>query len=155
MGLLQNVATIIVSVSMQMLTLKRPGQADKTWPVSTAAKGTGFEPGSNKTPTGNFRIYRKIGGSEPIYTIFWDRRPVGVWDPTSPPNNKVLTRVMWLDGIDEVNNNTLRRYIFIHGTSNEPHVGTPYSAGCVTMKNADVIELYNLVDENTRVTINP
>jgi hypothetical protein len=63
-------ATIIVSVALQTLTLKRPGQADRQWPVSTAWRGTGTEIGSNKTPPGNLRIYRKIGGSQPIYTIF-------------------------------------------------------------------------------------
>jgi lipoprotein-anchoring transpeptidase ErfK/SrfK len=82
-------------------------------------------------------------------------RPVGIWDPTTPPCNEVLTRIMWLDGLDPANENTIRRYIYIHGTSNESHVGTPYSAGCVTMKNKDVIELYDLVEENTRVRINP
>ena len=137
------------------MTLKRPGMDDKTWPVSTAWRGTGFEPGSGKTPTGNLRIYRKIGGSQPIYTIFQNFRPTGIWDPTTPPCNEVLTRIMWLDGLDPQNENTIRRYIYIHGTSNENHVGTPYSAGCVTMKNKDVIELYDLVEENTRVVINP
>lgn len=146
---------ILVSVAMQSLTLKRQGQEDKIWPVSTASRGTGFTPGSHRTPTGNFRIYRRIGGSEPIYTIFEDRRPVGRWDPKTPPCNKVLTRVMWLDGLDPENENTILRYIFIHGTSNEDHVGTPYSAGCVTMKNEDVIELYDLVTENTLVKIEP
>lgn len=148
-------ATIIVSVALQTLTLKRPGKADRHWPVSTAWRGTGTGSGSHQTPPGLHRIYRKIGGSQPIYTIFDNMRPNGVWDPKTPPCNRVLTRLMWLDGLDAANSNTIRRYVFIHGTSNEDHVGEPYSAGCVTMKNKDVIELYDLVEENTRVHINP
>lgn len=108
---------------------------DKVWPVSTASRGTGTESGSLKTPLGNHRIYRKVGGSTPIYTIFENFRVAGVWNPSDPPCNKVLTRIMWLDGLDQANSNTILRYIYIHGTSNESHVGTPYSTGCVTMKN--------------------
>jgi lipoprotein-anchoring transpeptidase ErfK/SrfK len=149
--------SIVVSISLQMLTLYTPGQADRTWPVSTGWRGTGTESGSGKTPPGKLRIYKKIGHGQPIYEIFEDRRPSGkTWDPNTPPCDKVLTRIMWLDGIDtNGNQDTLRRYIFIHGTSNEDKVGSPYSAGCVTMKNKDVIELFDLVNENTRVTINP
>ena len=146
---------ITVYVASQKLVLTREGHADKTWPVSTSHRGTGMTPGSGKTPIGNFRIYQKIGGSEPIYTIFENRRPVGRWDPRTPPCNKVLTRIMWLDGLDAANKNTLSRAIYIHGTSNESHVGHPYSAGCVTMKNKDVIELFSLVEQNTHVKIVP
>lgn len=100
---------IIVSVALQTLTVTKDGSTIATFPVSTSAWGTGFEPGSKKTPTGNFRIYQKIGDGEPIYTIFEGRVPVGVWNPQDPPNNKVLTRIMWLDGLDADNKNTKDR----------------------------------------------
>lgn len=151
--MLTTFATLIVSVSLQIMTLKRPGLADKVYRVSTGLNGTGTEPGSGKTPLGKLRIYRKIGGSEPIYTIFESRKPVGVWDPNTPPCGGVLTRIMWLDGLEEKNATTLRRYIYIHATSHEEKIGTPYSEGCVMLTNKDMVELYDLVDENTRVFI--
>lgn len=100
---------LIVSVALQTMTVMQDGKVIEKFPVSTSAWGTGTTPGSKKTPTGNFRIAQKIGTGEPIYTIFEGREPHGQWDPKSPPCNKVLTRIMWLDGLDAANKNTHSR----------------------------------------------
>ena len=87
----------------------------------------------------------------PKYTILKQRRPAGVWDPDSEIGPRILTRVMWLDGIDKENINTLGRYIFIHGTPYENRIGRPNSGGCINMKNDDIMELFDLIDKDTTI----
>lgn len=122
--------------------------------VSTAARGTGFETGSLCTPTGRFRIHARIGSGEPVGTIFKARLPVGVWHPgENEEDDLILTRILQLDGLDPHNANTMQRYIYIHGTNREDLLGQPSSHGCVRLSNADMIELFDLVDECVVVEI--
>ena len=106
-----------------------------------------------KTPTGQFRVAEKIGAELPNGTIFRSRVPLDPSEPPPPTEDLVLSRILWLDGLDEHNANTRDRYIYIHGTRHEDKIGTPASCGCVRMRNADVIELFDLVDEGTPVVI--
>ncbi len=125
-----------------------------SYSISTAANGIGFEEGSYCTPIGNFTIAEKHGhGAEP-FTIFRGRLPVGVYDSAESSDiDHVLTRILWLDGLDDENANTKERYIYIHGTNQEEKIGSPASCGCIRMNNADIIDLYDRVDVGVAVTI--
>ena len=146
-----------VSVSAQRLDLVDDhGRVTRSFPVSTAKKGTGSEPDSHKTPLGWHRVCAKIGDGAAAGTQFVGRQPTGrIWKSTDPVEEKnlVLTRILWLDGEEAHNRTSKDRYIYIHGTNREDLIGTPASAGCVCLKNSDVIELYDLVPNGTRVEI--
>jgi L,D-transpeptidase YbiS len=147
--------TIHVSVARQRLTVKRGREVERTFPISTSKFGLGTEEGSFRTPTGRFRIADKIGAGEPLSSAFRARVP---FQPTAADlhgDDLVMTRILWLDGLDDANANTHSRYIYIHGTNHEELIGTPASHGCIRMRNADVAELFELVDVGTPVVITP
>jgi lipoprotein-anchoring transpeptidase ErfK/SrfK len=144
---------IHISIRDQRLTLKEGEAPVRTYPVSTSRFGVGIEHGSLKTPTGRFRVAKKIGENMPSGTIFRGRVPLKPDDPLPPTEDFVTSRILWLDGIDEHNANTRERFIYIHGTKHEDKIGDPASRGCVRMRNADVIELFDLVDEGASVVI--
>jgi lipoprotein-anchoring transpeptidase ErfK/SrfK len=144
---------IHVSIRDQRLTLKEGETPIRTYPVSTSRFGVGTEQGSMKTPTGRFRVAEKIGGDTPSGTVFQSRVPLKPDDPLPPTEDLVMSRIFWLDGLEEHNANTRDRFIYIHGTKHEDKIGTPASHGCVRMRNADVVELFDLVDEGAQVII--
>lgn len=144
---------IEISIRNQRLTLTSDGEVVRSYPVSTSRFGIGTEEGSMKTPLGNFRIAEKIGHDAAPGTIFKARVPLRLDDPLPDTEDFVTTRILWLDGLDDENANTYDRFIYIHGTKHEDKMGTPASHGCVRMRNADVIELFDLVDETTQVFI--
>ena len=146
-------ARIDISIRDQTLTLRRGDETVQKYPISTSRFGIGVEEGSNKTPTGNFRVASKIGNGMPVGTIFQSRVPLGPDDPLPPTEDLVTSRILWLDGLDEDNANTRERFIYIHGTKHEDKIGRPDSHGCIRMRNADVIELFDLIDEETPVEI--
>lgn len=145
--------TLHISVRDQRLTVKAGEEPIRTYPISTSLFGLGSEEGSMKTPLGNFRIGHKIGDKALSGTVFKNREPI---DQTAQPptdDDLVMSRILWLDGLEEHNANTRDRYIYIHGTNHEHKIGEPASHGCIRMTNADVIELFDLVDEQTPVVI--
>ena len=142
-----------ISIRDQKLTLKDGDTPVRSYSVSTSRFGTGTEMGSMKTPTGRFHVAEKIGGDAPTGTVFRSRVALKPVDPLPPTEDLVMSRILWLDGLDEHNANTRDRYIYIHGTKHEDKIGTPASCGCVRMRNADVIELFDLVDEGMPVVI--
>src|SRR5206468_12228007 len=144
---------IDVSVRDQRLILTRDGEKLRSYPISTSRFGIGTEEGSLKTPLGNFRIAEKIGDNAAQGTILKARGAPGPADSLPDTEDFVTTRILWLDGLDEHNANTHDRFIYIHGTKHEDEIGTPASHGCIRMRNADVIELFELVDETTQVVI--
>ncbi|MFC7337114.1 HAD-IB family phosphatase [Haloferula chungangensis] len=146
---------IEISVDDQQLKLIYQGELIRSYPVSTARKGVGTQEGSFRTPTGNFVISEMIGAEAPSGTIFKGRIDQGVWDACECEQDLVLTRILWLDGLDASNRNTKGRYIYIHGTNHESLIGSPASCGCVRMTNRDIIELFNLIETGTPVTIHP
>ena len=125
----------------------------RSYPVSTSRFGIGTEEGSMKTPTGRFRVAEKIGGGLPRDAVFQSRVPLKPDDPLPPTEDLVMSRILWLDGLDEHNANTRDRFIYIHGTKHEHKIGEPDSHGCIRMRNEDVVELFELVDEGAHVTI--
>jgi len=146
-------AKIDISVSKQRLTLKLGRKKLGEYPVSTSQFGLGTEEGSLRTPTGRFRIAEKIGDGLPLGTVFKSRRPVKATKKLLQTEDLIMTRILWLDGLDPGNANTHERFIYIHGTNHEESIGKPVSHGCIRMKNADLLELYKLVDVDTPVAI--
>jgi len=144
---------IHISIRDQRLTLKKGETPIRIYPVSTSRFGIGTDEGSMKTPTGRFRIGEKIGGEMPSDTVFHARVALKPGDPLPPTEDLVMSRILWLDGLDEDNANTRDRFIYIHGTKHEDKIGIPDSHGCVRMRNGDVAELFKLVDEGTHVVI--
>jgi len=144
---------IDISIGDQQLTLTRDGEEIRSYPISSSRFGIGTEEGSMKTPLGNFRIAEKIGDAAASGTIFKARVALGPDDPLPETEDFVTTRILWLDGLEEGNANTRDRFIYIHGTKHEDKIGIPDSHGCIRMRNADVIELFDLVDETTQVVI--
>ena len=144
---------IDVSVRDQRLILSRDDEELRSYPISTSRFGIGTEEGSLKTPLGRFRIAEKIGDGAAPGTIFKARVALGPDDPLPDTEDFITSRILWLDGLEEENANTRDRFIYIHGTKHEIEIGTPASHGCIRMRNADVIELFALVDETTQVVI--
>src|SRR6266568_6934102 len=144
---------IDIAIGDQRLTLTRDGEVLRSYPVSSSRFGVGTEEGSMKTPLGDFRIAEKIGHDAEPGTIFKARVALGPDDPLPETEDLITSRILWLDGLDEHNANTRDRFIYIHGTKHEDKIGSPASHGCVRMRNADVIELFDLVEEDTPVVI--
>ncbi len=154
---------LFVSVQHQQMYLIEKDSIIKKYTVSTAKKGVGNELHSLKTPLGLHNVKRKIGDNVPLGGILEARifngniAPI-YEDKTKADGDYVTTRILWLDG-EEVginkgrNIDTYNRFIYIHGTPEEGYIGEPVSHGCIRMKNADVIELYDLIDEGTPVLI--
>jgi lipoprotein-anchoring transpeptidase ErfK/SrfK len=144
---------IRISVADQQLELTTKDRDKRIYPISTSRLGLGFTEGSNKTPTGRFRICEKIGDGAPLETVFKGRKPVPIRAEDRPEADLIMARILWLDGLDKRNANTRRRYVYIHGTNQEQDIGRATSHGCVRMRNADVAELFDLVEVGTPVTI--
>ena len=143
---------IEVSISHQSMLLKEQGEILMEAPVSTAANGPGFEEGSYRTPTGHFIIRERIGEGAPIFTSFKGRVPRKIWRGEDR-NDAVLTRILWLDGLDGRNSNTYCRYIYFHGTHAENLIGRQASHGCIRLRNEDMLKLFELCPLFTRVHI--
>jgi lipoprotein-anchoring transpeptidase ErfK/SrfK len=145
--------SIHVSIRDQQLTVKEDEREVRTYPVSTSRFGIGTEEGSFKTPTGRFRVAEKVGSNTPHGTVFVGRVPLQRDEALPQTEDLITSRILWLDGLDEQNANTRDRFVYIHGTKHEDKIGTAASHGCVRMRNADVIELFEMVDEGTPVVI--
>lgn len=144
---------IHISVKNQELALKSDRKKLAAYPISTSRFGLGSGEGSLKTPTGRFRIAEKIGGGMPLGTVFKSRRPVKATKKMLRDDDLVMTRILWLDGIDSNNANTYERFIYIHGTNHEGQIGEPASHGCIRMRNSDLVELFDRVGVDTPVMI--
>ena len=125
--------------------------------ISSSAYGIGQTEHSNRTPLGLHRIARKIGGGQPIGTVFRGRRAVGLtWQGL--PRASIVHRILWLDGLQPGFNrggsvDTFRRYIYIHGFGDETTLGRPHSHGCLHLAAKDLIPLYDLLPAGTLVWI--
>lgn len=137
---------MIVSVSDQRMLLVRDGTPVKSYRISTSKFGLGDKPGSNRTPLGHMRVARKIGCDAPHGAVFKSRKRTGeVLKPNAPGRDPIVTRILWLKGLEERNRNTFRRTIYIHGTPEEKRLGRPASYGCIRMSSRDVADLYDRI----------
>lgn len=155
--------SITVDLAQQTLTLFDNGAAVDEWLVSTAVRGAGEQNGSYQTPRGRHIIRAKIGAGQPIGTVFRARRPTGeVYTPqlarAAPRRDWILTRILWLSGCEVGvnrlgNTDTMRRYIYIHGTPDTTPLGQTGSIGCIRMDNRAIIRLFDAVPAYTPVLI--
>ena len=145
--------TIHISVKNQELTLKAGRKKLAAYPISTSRYGLGSKEGSLKTPTGRFRVAEKIGDGMPLGTVFKSRQPAKATKKMLLDDDLVMTRILWLDGMEPGNANTYERFIYIHGTNHEGRIGEPASHGCIRMRNIDLVELFERVGIDAPVTI--
>jgi lipoprotein-anchoring transpeptidase ErfK/SrfK len=145
---------VVVSIPEQRLALLDNGAVIATYPVSTSRFAIGDAPGSRGTPLGELEIAKKIGDSAPSGMVFKDRRPTGeILVPDAPGRDPIVTRILWLRGLEAQNANAYGRYIYIHGTPEERNIGARASFGCIRMRSRDVIQLFDIVGPRARVTI--
>ena len=154
---------IEISIPEQSLALLENGQEVARYAVSTSRNGAGEKQGSFCTPRGEHIVRAKIGAGQPVNTVFVRRRSTGeIWTPELagrfPGRDWILTRILWLSGCEPGKNrmgdvDTMRRYIYIHGSPDPFEMGKPGSIGCVRMHNRDILELFELVPAGTQVSI--
>jgi lipoprotein-anchoring transpeptidase ErfK/SrfK len=156
-------ARIVINIPDQYLELRMPAAAAIRFAVSTSRFGPGERSGSLCTPRGRHLIRARIGDGLPTGAVFRARRPTGeIWSQALarqyPGRDWILTRILWLSGCDMGRNrmggvDTMRRFIYIHGTPDIEPMGVPFSHGCIRMANADVIRLFDEVECGTLVEI--
>ena len=145
---------VIISVRDQKLILIENGAIAATYPVSTSKYGLGDNWGSLATPLGLLQVAQKIGDRAPVGAVFHNRRWTGeILKPNTPGRDPVMTRIIWLRGLEASNAHAFKRCIYIHGTNEEKIIGKPASFGCIRMKSIDVASLYNQLPLGTPVEI--
>jgi lipoprotein-anchoring transpeptidase ErfK/SrfK len=159
------VRSLHISISEQTLYVVDGDEHVRRFSVSTSAWGPGERIDSLCTPRGEHVIHEKIGGDLPVGAVFVGRQHTGEifaadMAARDPDRDWILTRILWLRGCEAGRNmggerDSLQRFIYIHGTPDHEPMGVPFSHGCIRMRNADVIELFDLVDAGTRVELVP
>lgn len=152
-----------INLAEQRLDLVENGDIVESYSVSTSINGAGEQAGSFKTPRGRHVVRAKIGAGQPLGAVFVARRPTGeiyseALASAQPDRDWVLSRILWLCGTEIGRNrlghvDSMRRYIYIHGTPDSEPLGEPRSIGCIRMSNTEVIELFELVAVGTPVEI--
>lgn len=152
-----------INLGAQILTVFDGDECVATFRVSTAANGPGEKMDSECTPRGKHVIDEKIGSGCAANTVFVGRRATGeICDRSlrerNPGRDWIVTRIMWLRGVETGFNeggsvDSKARYIYIHGTPDDTDMGVPGSRGCIRMRNHDIVQLFELVDEGTPVDI--
>ena len=145
---------LLVSTADQQMIVLRDNIRIAQYSVSTSKFGVGDALNSNATPLGLLKIRKKIGARAPAGAVFKSRRATGEILPIDAPGrDPIVTRILWLEGVQPQNRNAFRRYIYIHGTPEERNIGTVSSFGCIRMRSADVMALYDTVGVGARVFI--
>jgi lipoprotein-anchoring transpeptidase ErfK/SrfK len=152
-----------IDIARQQLTIIKLGNKVHSYPISTAKNGAGELKGSECTPRGWHSIRAKIGAHQALQTVFIGRRPTGeIYNPElaklHPQRDWILTRILWLGGLEPHKNrygnvDSTWRYIYIHGSPDDTVTGSPQSHGCIRMKNADLLDLFNRIDVGIKVYI--
>ena len=154
---------LFVSIENQKMYHIKEGAIVKKYIISSSEYGTGSEAGSNKTPLGLHKVKEKYGDETPINgrmigRVFYGQIATLYNDTTKSKTDDVTSRIFWLEGLEKGKNkgegiDAYKRYIYIHGTSEEGRFGTPASHGCIRMKNNEVIDLYKTIAIGTLVLI--
>lgn len=145
---------VVVSIADQKLALVEDGEPVAQFPISTSKFGVGDRPGSYATPLGLLEIASKIGGNAPLGTVFKSRAPTGeILRPNARGRDPIVTRILWLRGLEKRNARAHDRAIYIHGTPVERLIGRPASYGCIRMRSRDVAHLFNAVSVGTRIAV--
>lgn len=145
------------------MTLLEHGRAVRTFAISSSKFGAGELRDSFKTPRGRHVVRAKIGAGAPLNCVFRGRRPTGeiyseALAAAHPGRDWILTRILWLSGLEPGRNrlgavDTMRRYVYIHGTPDTTELGVPGSIGCIRMANGDIVELFDRIPAGTPVDI--
>lgn len=145
---------VVVSVKDQKLGIYSEGKLTKQYVISTSKFGLGDQKGSNRTPLGQHEVIAKIGQGLPAGAVLKSRRWNGeVLKPNAPGRDPIVSRILWLRGMETTNKNAFNRFIYIHGTPEENRLGHPASYGCVRMGMKDVVDLFNTVNVGAKVVI--
>jgi len=154
---------VFVSIEKQKLYHIKNNKIISEFIISSSAYGTGNKAGSNKTPLGLHKVKQKYGDNTPINgrmkgRVYYGEIAAIYRDNTKSKTDDVTTRILWLEGLEHGRNkgegiDSFKRYIYIHGTSEEGRLGTPASHGCIRMKNKDVSDLYKIIEVGTLVLI--
>jgi lipoprotein-anchoring transpeptidase ErfK/SrfK len=146
--------SIVVSVPDQTLALIDDGVVVARFPVSTSKFGLGDGSGSYATPVGTLAIASKIGANAPLGAVFKSRLPTGeILRPNAPGRDPIVTRILWLRGLEKRNARAFARNIYIHGTPEERLIGRPASYGCIRMRSRDVAQLFAAVGVGTKIEV--
>jgi hypothetical protein len=147
---------VVISVSDQAMDVYAKERVIGHYLVSTSKFGIGDAQGTYRTPLGRLEIAKKIGAGVPAGTVFKSRKPTGeVLVPDAPGRDPIVTRILWLKGLEPQNEDAFGRYIYIHGTPEERNIGKPASFGCIRMRSADIIQLFATVGVGAKVEIVP
>jgi len=145
---------IVISVPDQRMVVFENGMETARYPVSTSRYGVGDSWGSYATPVGTLEVAEKIGGNVPLGAVFKARRPTGEILPANAPGrDPIVTRILWLKGLESGNRNAYDRAIYIHGTPVERLIGRPASYGCVRMRSRDIVRLFDTVGVGAKINI--
>ena len=156
---------IVISLTRQALQVSRAGRVEREFLVSTSRYGPGEQSGSLCTPRGRHLVRARIGSGLPSGAVLRGRRPTGEvfsreLDRVEPGRDWILSRILWLSGLEPGRNrlgdvDSMRRYIYIHGTPDREPMGVPFSHGCIRMRNTEVCELFDMVTAGTLVNLVP
>jgi hypothetical protein len=147
-------SAVVVSVPDQKLAVVEDGVAVAQFPVSTSKFGLGDRPGSYATPLGLLEIAVKIGANAPLGTVFKCRKMTGeILRPNAKGRDPIVTRILWLRGLEKRNADAFARNIYIHGTPVERLIGRPASYGCIRMRSRDVANLFASISVGTKIAV--
>jgi L,D-transpeptidase-like protein len=145
---------ILVSVADQSMELYHRSALLARFSVSTSKFGLGDRPGSRATPLGRMEVAKKIGAGAPLGAVFKSRRQTGeILQPNAPGRDPIVTRIIWLKGLEHQNRNAFGRCIYIHGTPEERYLGHPASFGCIRMRSCDVKQVFDIVGLGASVDV--
>lgn len=146
--------SVIISIADQRLLVVRDGMWVAKYPISTSKFGVGDSMGSYKTPLGKLRVCSKVGDGLPLGSVLNHRSATGEILPVNAKGrDPIVTRILWLEGLEACNERARARGIYIHGTVEEAKIGKPVSYGCIRMKSEDVIEIFDGLPVGTIVNI--
>lgn len=146
--------SVIISVPDQCMVVLENGVPIARYPVSTSKYGLGDRSGRYTTPLGNLEVAQKIGDKAPLGAVFKGHRWTGeVLRPNARGRDPIVTRILWLRGLDSGNRNAYSRAIYIHGTPVESLIGRPASYGCIRMRSRDVVKLYDTIGVGAKISI--
>ncbi|MBW0000822.1 MAG: L,D-transpeptidase [Verrucomicrobia bacterium] len=145
---------VLISIPDQRLAVLVNGKVSRSYKISTSRYGEGDSWGSWQTPLGRLEVAHKIGGNAPAGAVFKSRQLTGeVLSPNAPGRDPIVSRIIWLRGLEFANKRAYQRCIYIHGTPQETFLGRKASFGCIRMRSADVIEVYGWLNIGTDVAI--
>jgi lipoprotein-anchoring transpeptidase ErfK/SrfK len=146
--------SVLISVPDQRLAVLENGTTIAAYPISTSRFGLGDHSGSYATPVGELEVAQKIGDGAPVGAVFKNRQFTGeILRPNAKGRDPIVTRILWLRGLEKGNGNAFSRNSYIHGTPVERQIGRPASFGCIRMRSRDVVQVFNMLHTGAKVAV--